>query len=174
MLKKMNPSNGHEIKLYNNIVSLSRNKLLYTKFMLSDTFQNRIHLIFIHISFLFVKINQKKGSDTYKNFHQKLFDLLFVRIEQNMREIGHGDVTVNKNMKILVKTFYNVLLDCENYKKKGHNSKNLFFSKSLDFDDVGKDDINALLSDYFDKYADFCFDLKSDSVLIGDLNFKYK
>ena len=37
--------------LYNKILLLSRNKLFYTNFDLNDNFQNRIHLIFIHVSF---------------------------------------------------------------------------------------------------------------------------
>ena len=39
---------NNEIKLYNKILLLSRNKLLYTNFKLNDTFQNRINLIFFH------------------------------------------------------------------------------------------------------------------------------
>ena len=35
-------------KLYNKILSLSRNNIFYTKFQLSDSFQNRIILIFFH------------------------------------------------------------------------------------------------------------------------------
>ena len=33
---------------------------------------------------------------------------------------------------------------------------------------------NIGLVEYFDKYQAFCFDLSSDSVLKGDLNFNYK
>ena len=33
---------------------------------------------------------------------------------------------------------------------------------------------NATLIKYFEKYQAFCFDLSSDSVLKGDLNFRYK
>jgi len=33
---------------------------------------------------------------------------------------------------------------------------------------------NIGLVEYFDKYLAFCFDLSSDSVLSGDLNFYYK
>ena len=44
---------SQESNLYNNILLLSRNELFYTKLDLTDTFQNRINLIFIHISFLF-------------------------------------------------------------------------------------------------------------------------
>ena len=96
--------------LYNNILLLSRNRLFYTKFNLADTFQNRIHLIFLHISFLFVKIKHNKQNQSFKIFSKKMFDLVFSQIEQNMREIGYGDVLVNKNMKYLVKIFYKILM----------------------------------------------------------------
>ena len=126
MLKNSTQINTQESTLYNNILLLSRNKLFYTKFDLADTFQNRIHLIFIHISFLFIKIKQNNENKKYKAFYQKMFDLIFSKIELNMREIGYGDVTINKNMKLLVKIFYNILLYCENYKQKNLNSKIIF------------------------------------------------
>ena len=84
--------NEHSIeKLYNNILLLSRNKLLYSKIALKDTFQNRIHLIFIHASFLFIKLKKNDPKHSNTIFCQKVFDLIFVKIELNMREIGFGD-----------------------------------------------------------------------------------
>ena len=59
---------SQENKLYNKILFLSRNKLFYTKLRVIDTFQNRINLIFLHISFLFIKIKQKDKSQLYKKF----------------------------------------------------------------------------------------------------------
>ena len=87
--------------LYNNILLLSRNKLFYTKFDLIDAFQNRIHLIFLHVCFLFIKTKLSNKITVYKNFYQKIFDLIFDKIEQNMREIGFGDTVINKNMRYL-------------------------------------------------------------------------
>ena len=46
----MHKFKSNEYILYNKILRLSRNKLFYTKFALEDTFQNRISLIFFHIS----------------------------------------------------------------------------------------------------------------------------
>ena len=160
--------------LYNNILLLSRNKLFYTKFDLADTFQNRIHLIFLHISFLFIKIKQNRHNQSYKVFHQKMFDLIFNQIEQNMREIGFGDTLINKNMKFLVKTFYTILLTCEKYKEKNLKSKKMFFLKYLERNNIKKHSINGFFVEYFNKYEAFCFDLNPDSVLSGDLNFNYK
>ena len=174
MLKNLEQNNSQESILYNNILLLSRNKLFYTKFDLTDTFQNRIHLIFLHISFLFVKIKQNKQNQSFKIFNQKMFDLVFSQIELNMREIGFGDVLVNKNMKYLVKNFYNILLNCEKYNEKSMKFKKEFFLKYLEEIKTKKHSINDFLIEYFKKYEAFCFDLSSDSVLSGDLNFNYK
>ena len=174
MLNRHNKNNTQANTLYYNILLLSRNKLFYTKFALSDTFQNRIHLIFIHISFLFIKMKQNNDSKIYKAFYQKIFDLIFKKIELNMREIGYGDVIINKNMKFLVKNFYNILIHCENFKEKNLNVKNIFFSKYLDRNKDQKTANCMLLIKYFEKYQAFCFDLSSDSVLKGNLKFKFE
>ena len=166
--------NTQEDILYNNILSLSRNKLFFTKFGLADTFQNRIYLIFIHISFLFIKIKQNNQKEIYKVFYQKMFDLIFKNIELNMREIGYGDIVTNKNMKFLVKTFYNILLNCENFNWRSLNLKKMFFFKYLEHNNMKKKADNVPLIEYFDKYQAFCLDLSLDSVLKGDLNFRYK
>ena len=163
-----------ENKLYNKILFLSRNKLFYTKLSLIDTFQNRIYLIFLHISFLFIKLKQNNTNQFYKVFFQKVFDLIFDKIALNMREIGYSDMMINKNMKFLVKIFYNILLNCENYKKKNIKDKNLFLLKYLSQNENKKSTVNIELIEYFDKYQAFCFDLGPDSVLKGDLNFNYR
>ena len=118
MFKNLKKNSPQEDVLYNSILLLSRNKLFFTKFCLADSFQNRIYLIFIHISFLFIKIKQDNQKEVYKIFYQKMFDLIFNNIEINMREIGYSDTVINKNMKFLVKNFYNILLNCENFINK--------------------------------------------------------
>ena len=174
MVKHIKISNSQKDIMYNNILLLSRNTLFYTKFDLIDTFQNRIHLIFIHISFIFIKIKQNDKNQIYKNFYQKMFDLAFNKIELNMREIGFGDTTINKNMRSLVKTFYNILFNCEKYKGMNDDAKNKFFNKYLALNNIKNITNNKGIIEYFNKYESFCFDLSPDSVLKGELKFNYK
>tara|TARA_Y100000590_G_scaffold394273_1_gene473304 strand:- start:17612 stop:18136 length:525 start_codon:yes stop_codon:yes gene_type:complete len=174
MFKYRDQKSTIETKLYNKILVLSRNKIFYTKFGLSDTFQNRINLIFLHISFLFNKLNFKNKNISQKKLNQKVFDLTFQKIELNMREIGYGDVTVNKNMKFLVKIFYNILLNSESYNKKDAGDKKLFLINYLSLVNKEKDANNVGLIEYFDKYQAFCFDLSLDNVVQGDINFTFK
>ena len=65
MFKYFKKKQSIEDKLYNKILSLSRNKLFYTRLGLSDTFQNRIIIIFLHISFLFNKIKKNEDNSFY-------------------------------------------------------------------------------------------------------------
>ena len=88
--------------------------------------------------------------------------------------INYGEVAVNKNMKLLITSFYNILLKCEKYKEKNEESKNFLFSHYLDSQYMKKNAINPLIIDYFNKYEAFCFELSPDSVLKGDFNFKYE
>ena len=173
MFKIFKKTNTQELTLYNNILKLSRNKLFYTKFNLNDTIQNRIYLIFLHISFLFIKVKSSKDKKKYDVFYQKMFDLIFNKIEINMREIGHGDTIINKNMKFLVRAFYNILLNCEKISKKSTNDKMIFYYNFLQVKNTDKSANKSDLIEYFSKYQTFCFDLSIDSVLKGDLNFKY-
>ena len=113
------------------------------------------------------------GLKDIKSFIKGYLISLFKQIELNMREIGYGDVQVNKNMKLLVKSFYNILLYCEDYKKKQSESKKDFFAKYLLLNISKKTPNNNHIIEYFDKFQTFCFDLNSDSVLKGTLNFKY-
>ena len=163
---------SNEYILYNNILRLSRNKLFYTKFALEDTFQNRINLLLFHISFIFNKLKDDKKNLNINNFSQDLFDFLFYQIEMNMRELGHGDVTVNKNMKFLVKTFYNILLFSENYSKYSKKYKTSFFLQYLKLNSKINTSNNDNLIAYFKDFETFCFDLSPNSVLKGELNFK--
>ena len=168
--KKRKPQ---EEKLYNKILNLSRNKFFYSDLDLKDNFQNRVNLIFFHISFLFININTLSDKSKSKKFSQGIFDFIFIKIEENMREIGFSDTSVNKNMKFLVKNFYNILLNCENYRRISINEKSSFIFKYIDLNTLSNMANNNELIDYFDKYSAFCLDLSSDNVLKGEINFNY-
>ena len=83
----------HNNTLYNILLNLSRNIFFYKKIKLKDTFQTRIYLMFLHFS-IFLIVTKDKGS----KFDQNHYDNLFYSIENNLRELGFGDVTVNKKM----------------------------------------------------------------------------
>ena len=174
MVKHLNQTMEQKDTLFNNILLLCRNTLFYTKFNLIDTFQNRILLIFIHISFIFINIKHNDKKKIYKKLHQSIFDLVFNKIEINMREIVFSDSAINKNMRYLVKVFYVILLNCKKYKEMNFGAKNKFFNKYLKLNNSKNNTNNEGIIEYFNKYETFCFDLSLDSVFKGEIKFNYK
>ena len=91
--------------LYNTLVKLSRNKSLFSIFTDKDTFSDRILILLFHFAF-FLRAYKKK---TDKEYLQKFFDYFFRQIELSLREIGYGDVSINKKMKDYINIFYSIL-----------------------------------------------------------------
>ena len=155
--------------LYNILLTLSRNKFFYEKIKLPDTFETRIYLMFIHFSLLML-ISKKKG----KKFDQKIYDLFFHNIEYNLRELGFGDVSVNKKMKDLNKLLYDILLKIE--EKTSKNSFNINKSliiKYFEMLDDAKGDYYRYFSSYFTKFFNFCFELPLENMIRDSINFRY-
>ena len=91
--------------LYNNLVKLSRNKNLFSIFTDKDTFSDRILILLFHFAFF---LRQYK-STTDKEYLQRFYDYFFRQIELSLREIGYGDVSINKKMKDYINNFYSIL-----------------------------------------------------------------
>ena len=83
--------------MYNKIVFLTRKNFFYKDFKLSDSFSNRIYLIFFHLCFILIAFKNKESD---KNDQQAIFDFFFKQIELSCRELGYGDVAVNNIKKV--------------------------------------------------------------------------
>lgn len=82
------------------------------------------------------------------NFYQVFFDYIFNRIEADLREIGYGDMSVNKKMKVIVTKFYSILVDFKNFTEKSNNHKTDILLKY--FSDIKqKDQFIEFLDTYF-------------------------
>jgi len=157
----------HNSELYNTLLLLSRNILFYRKIKLSDTFETRIYLMFVHFSIMMI-ISKKKGV----KFNQNDYDSLFLNIENNLRELGFGDVSVNKKMKDFNKLLYDILLKIEKNDDKNFSiNRNLilkYFSELNEQNNANYDDFERYLIDFYN----FCFELPLDNMIREAINFK--
>ena len=105
---------------------------------------------------------------------QEIFDNIFINIEYHIRELGYGDVAVNKKMKILNKIFFDILVNFDKEKnifdpKKTNLIKKYFLNK----ENKSEEKINKL-ANYFFNFKNYCFALDVDSMLNGSINFIYR
>ena len=127
--------------LYNKILTDSRNSYIFKNYI-SDNLNHKILIFLIFLSKVFNNINN--SNRVYQNF----FDYVFNRIERDLRELGYGDMSVNKKMKIIVTKFYSILIDFKNYSNLTTLQKTdilmKYFSKI-----EKKDDFIEFLNKYF-------------------------
>ena len=154
--------------LYNKLVELSRNIFFYKEILLKDDFETRINLIFIHFSILLIIFKEKN-----KKFPQQIFDNIFLNIEYHIRELGYGDVAVNKKMKTLTRIFYDILLKINKTKSNSYETEIEILKSYFKLTNRNSSILIDVLSDYFNLFYNFCFELKADSMLKGEINFKH-
>ena len=112
-------------------------------------------------------IFKKKG----EKFDQKEYDNVFNSIEYNLRELGFGDVSVNKKMKDLNKIFYDILLKINEGDLNAFKiSKKLVF-KYFEVLSAKKDNSYLVFETYFTNFYDFCFELPLNNMIRDTINF---
>ena len=155
--------NKEYLNIYNNLIKLTRNKKLYIKLEKEDIFSDRLVFLFIHLSFFlktYKKIVEKKEL-------QGIFDFIIRQIEISLREIGYGDVSINKKMKQYINLFYSILDKIDSWelvnesKKKKIIESYLNTEKNLDF-----------YIDYFEKYRIFLVNNTLNIFTKDIINFK--
>ena len=137
--------NNLHLNIYNNLIKLTRNKNLYINLKNLDTFSDRLIILLFHFGF-FLKYYK---SEVNKKESQKLFDFFIRQIELSIREIGYGDVAVNKKMKEYVNLFFSIIENVENWETLKITEKEAISNLM----NINQD--NDYFVDYFDKYMNF-------------------
>tara|TARA_B110001452_G_scaffold30308_1_gene23784 strand:- start:2199 stop:2666 length:468 start_codon:yes stop_codon:yes gene_type:complete len=135
--------NSKYINIYNNLVTLTRNKELYKNFKAQDVFSDRLIFLLLHFAF-FLKVFKK---DNDKEILQDIYDYVFRQLELSIREIGYGDQSINKKMKDYLNIFYSMLDKVHHWENSSIEKKRTILLSFLD----KRADI-IFLADYFEKY----------------------
>ena len=154
----------NKTNLYNNFVKISRNNELYKKFTKQDSFSDRLSILLIHFAF-FIKYKKENYSI---DLLQETHDNFFSSLESDIRETGHGDVTVNKKMKDYLNKFYDIL-------SKIHDWDNLIISEKSE---IVKNILNINTSideliKYFDLFINFSRNKPLNYFAKGVISIKF-
>ena len=109
-----------------------------------------------------------------KIFDQKSYDNLFNSIEYNFRELGFGDVTVNKKMKDLNKILYDILLKINDSDDGAFNVNFNIANKYFGEFSGPKSEEFLNFNRYFTNFFHFCFELSIETMLEEVIKFKDK
>ena len=133
------------IYIYNNLINYSRNEDLYNSLKRDDNFSDRLTLFLLHFSF-FLK-NYKNEEN--KKILQEIYDFNFRQLELSIREIGYGDQSINKKMKVYVNLLHSMITEIHFWENLTKIEKLKKFSLFLsDFNKIDH------LLDYFEEFND--------------------
>jgi len=136
--------NDNYINVYNNLINYSRNKNLYQSLDRDDNFSDRLTFFLIHFAFFLKNYKNKENKDIL----QKIYDFNFRQLELSIREIGYGDQSINKKMKVYLNLFHAIVSDIHFWDKLDKSEKLKKLSNYLeDFKEID------ILVKYFDDFA---------------------
>ncbi len=123
--------------------------------------------MFIHFSIILIIFKEKK-----QKYNQKSYDMLFHNIENNLRELGFGDVSVNKKMKDFNKILYDILLKIKINKEKTSFKTNKKLIQNY-LTHLSNDPQKYEKFEYYlEQFYNFCFELSPENMLKNIIKFK--
>jgi cytochrome b pre-mRNA-processing protein 3 len=97
------PPRGTIEAIYGMIVTQAREPLFYRHMGVSDTVDGRFDLLVLH---LWLVLRRLKSIEAASGLSQALFDRFCDDMDDNLREMGVGDLTVPKRMQAFGEAFY--------------------------------------------------------------------
>lgn len=91
-------------ELYTAIVTQARKSDFYSQLGVPDTLDGRFDMILLHAFLLMRRLGRVRPDGAVLN--QALFDLMFADMDNSLREIGVGDLSVGKKVKQMAQAFY--------------------------------------------------------------------
>tara|TARA_B100000941_G_scaffold276500_1_gene239209 strand:+ start:395 stop:856 length:462 start_codon:yes stop_codon:yes gene_type:complete len=133
------------INLYNNLIKLTTNKLLYKSLDKQDSFNDRLIIFLLHFAFFLKNFKNEKN----EKLLQEIYDFNFRQLELSIREIGYGDQSINKKMKDYINVFHAIISEIHFWNDQNLIKKKEIISKFLE----NFTNINELV-EYFDEYLE--------------------
>ena len=137
--------NTKYINVYNNLIKLTTNKILYSGFAKQDTFSDRLIFFLLHFAFFLKVYKDEKNTKLL----QDIYDFNFKQLELSIREIGYGDQSINKKMKDYLNMFHSILSEIHYWDDYSHEVKTMKISQYLE--NLEKKDY---LVDYFNDFKE--------------------
>jgi cytochrome b pre-mRNA-processing protein 3 len=103
-LFKESPVEAAANRLYERAIEQARQPAFYLNSGVPDTPDGRFDMIALHVGLLLRRLRQ--DHQLTGDYAQALFDLMFSDMDQNLREMGIGDIGVGKRIKAMAQAFY--------------------------------------------------------------------
>lgn len=91
-------------RIYVAAVEQARQPAFYAVLGVPDTLEGRFEVISAHIHLVLRRLGT--GDEAAQALGQRVFDVMFADMDQSLRELGVGDLSIAKRVKFLAQSFY--------------------------------------------------------------------
>lgn len=91
-------------QLYGSSVAAARDPVFYRDWHVADTLEGRFEIVVLHVGLLVRRLTAE--GEAGKRLGQAVLEEMFAAIDDDMRELGVGDMTVPKRVKAAASAFY--------------------------------------------------------------------
>ena len=157
---------AHEV--YNLAVAQGRLPLFYAEHRVPDTLDGRFEMVALHVFLILRRVKNDRQSGA---FAQALFDVFFADMDRGLRELGTGDLSVGKQIKLMATGFYGRIAAYDGGLDGTENleaalRRNLFGTVA----DIGEEDLAAAAA-YLRRQAAFLETQSSEDIRQGRVRF---
>ena len=109
-LFRKDPQRDAARSLYISAMEQSRLPAFYTQFAVPDSFDARFDMVTLHVYLIMRALKTGGASDSRaeecRAMSQKLFEAMFRNLDDTLREMGVGDLSVAKKIRPMAEAFY--------------------------------------------------------------------
>lgn len=92
--------------LYESIVAQARRAEFFIAGGVPDTLDGRFEMIVLHAHLVFRRLAREAADEEAAKLSQELFDLMFADMDQSLREMGVGDLSVGRRVRAMAEALY--------------------------------------------------------------------
>jgi cytochrome b pre-mRNA-processing protein 3 len=155
--------------LYRALVEQARRTEFYLVSGVPDTVDGRFDMIALHASLLLRRL--KRDHAKTAKLSQAVFDAMFIDMDQNLREMGVGDLVVGKRVKGMVKMFYGRLSAYDAGLAEGNGVLVQALRRNLFRKDEPRPRDVAALAGYLRREAASLEGQAAEQLLAGEISF---
>ena len=155
--------------LYRALVEQARRTDFYLVCGVPDTVDGRFDMIALHAAILLRRL--KRDREKTAKLSQAVFDAMFTDMDQNLREMGVGDLVVGKRVKGMVKMFYGRLSAYETGLAEGNGILAQALRRNLFRKDEPRPRDVAAMADYLQREAASLDGQSAERLLAGEVSF---
>jgi cytochrome b pre-mRNA-processing protein 3 len=91
-------------RLYRDLVKQARMPAFYRELGVPDTPEGRFEMVGVHVALMVRRL--RTAGEQGRALGQEVFDLMFADMDESLRHIGIGELSVGKHAKRLARSFY--------------------------------------------------------------------